>query len=410
MNIKATVRRLFNTSFYGLIYTFLDKLTAATERRQPSRVLDSSSPHILLAATGGGNIGDQAMLEAYLDNVNGPVTIISEAKARFSIPEVHSDRVSYVLIEGIVSALPLLRVPAVRKFCKVLNTARSFSVTGADTMDGNYNPNRSLARISLLSISESVGIDTRALGFSFSPHPTPSAANAITKLSTTKLYARDPLSVARLRKLGCKNVVLVSDMVFSSSRTKVPTNDIVDWIDSAHQRFVILNLSGLIQAKQDLTEEYHSIIDKIHELGLRILFLPHVIRDGDNDHEVIQLISKQGLDSSDFAVHELLKPEQIRWLVNRAFAVVTGRMHLAIISLSQGTPAISFATQGKVEGLYNMFELDNLVVTPEPGMSVHTCEALATMYGPTNNLLAPKVISHLNQIRQLSTLNFEGLE
>ena len=44
-------------------------------------------------------------------------------------------------------------------------------------------------------------------------------------------------------------------------------------------------------------------------------------------------------------------------------------MHLAIMSLSQGTPAITLATQGKVEGLVRLFDWPQLCIAPKAGMA-----------------------------------------
>ena len=53
----------------------------------------SAGPHVLVASAGDGNIGDQAMFEAFLDGVDGDVLVVARRAADFRIPAEHAHRV-----------------------------------------------------------------------------------------------------------------------------------------------------------------------------------------------------------------------------------------------------------------------------------------------------------------------------
>ena len=64
-----------------------------------------------------------------------------------------------------------------------------------------------------------------------------------------------------------------------------------------------------------------------------------------------------------------LSPAEVRGLAAGAQVVITGRMHLAIMSMSSGVPAITFSTHGKVSGLMRLFGVDELCVEPGEDMA-----------------------------------------
>lgn len=111
-------------------------------------------------------------------------------------------------------------------------------------------------------------------------------------------------------------------------------------------------------------------------------------------------------DSRVLFVNRLLDPSEIRALTKNAEVVVTGRMHLAIMALSQGTPAFVVSTQGKVEGLAELFETPDLLLEPSPGFGAAAIERLA----PARlEAFRRKVAERLSMVTGLASRNFEGL-
>lgn len=120
-----------------------------------------------------------------------------------------------------------------------------------------------------------------------------------------------------------------------------------------------------------------------------------------------QIFDALGRDRLQFVDH-LLAPAEVRELCGRACLVVSGRMHLAIIALSAGVPAITLATQGKVEGLMTMFDMRHLCIEPRSGFGGEVISA-ARMILSEPVRWRQSIRSHLNDVRHRSERNFAGL-
>src|SRR5690606_17317169 len=104
----------------------------------------------------------------------------------------------------------------------------------------------------------------------------------------------------------------------------------------------------------DQTSGYRQAVSRLVATGHKVVVLPHVIRASGDDLAACRAIWEELSDQERkdvVLVEDLLKPAQVRRLAAGAALIVTGRMHLGVIGLSQGVPAIVVATQGKVEGL-----------------------------------------------------------
>lgn len=375
--------------------------------------LNREGHHVLLAATGGGNIGDQAMLESFMQNSTGPLAIITSDVRSLKIPEGHISRVAVHEIPDLVKGLPVLRLGATRRLIHLLRGAKSYSVIGADIMDGVYSPEQSVARMSSINCALIMGVDARILGFSWSPNAGHSAKSAMRRLNCgARIYARDPRSLDRLKQDGVTNAQLVADTVFSlDAHQDVPV--LKSWIESRKEsgrRIAIVNISGLISRDVDLSKDYLEIIEHLIASNYSVLLLPHVIRRGDDDSNAIANLANS-LPKADENIHRvdyLLEPGQVKALVSHVDVVVTGRMHLAVISLSAGVPTITFGTQGKVEGLYALVHLASFCVAPQAGVGVRCIELLNTIDRDRLQICS-SISNALPEILNSSKRNFDAL-
>jgi polysaccharide pyruvyl transferase WcaK-like protein len=83
-------------------------------------------------------------------------------------------------------------------------------------------------------------------------------------------------------------------------------------------------------------------------------------------------------------------------------------MHLAIIALSAGIPAITLATQGKVEGLMSMFGMPHLCIEPRNGFSADVTSAAGKIL-LDRAFWRHRVVGRLEAVRARSRRNFAGL-
>lgn len=117
-----------------------------------------------------------------------------------------------------------------------------------------------------------------------------------------------------------------------------------------------------------------------------------------------EALDREGIEHE--VVSELLRPLQVRKLAREAEAVVTGRMHLSILALSVGTPAIVLSTQGKVSGLMTRVGHPEWCVEPVPGMSK---DAIAALRGALSPVGRESLTGKPAELAAVAKANFEGL-
>lgn len=346
--------------------------TGWTER-QISRAFTGIAPgtarHVLIAPPGAGNIGDQAMVEAFLAAADREVFVVTRHADDFTLPADLADR-------AVIHALPALFYGQgaahrrdVRALVALIDSAATVSIIGADIMDGVYVLRSSLRRSAIAAGSAASGIDTSVIGFSWNGAAPAPAWRALRRAGAAgvRLLLRDPASAARVRDAGIAGVVETADIVFTDGRRDEEAAAAV--LGGVTGAYALVNASGLIARSVDQVPEYEKIIAHLRSLGLTVVLLPHVLRDTADDRTACRAVFERVGTDGVVLVEEALSPSTIRRLTRGASLTVTGRMHLAIMSLAQGTPAITLATQGKVEGLMRLFDWPELCVAPRAGMA-----------------------------------------
>lgn len=350
------IKYLSNSAFLDMISNFI---FTDFKNKNPTY-------HVLITAPGGGNIGDQAMLESYIKNTEGKKLIISTTYNKIILPERYIEDTEIVELPNLVYGWLIPYISDLLIFKKKIKFAKSLSIVGADIMDGGYNNRASVGRLNIAKLVKSKGISTKVLGFSWNSQPTPQALNAIKECGEVgvNLFARDPISYNRLIKSAVKNVVQVTDLVFSNTNTEESgIEDILAF--ATGKKVAIVNASGLVNKGLNQNKEYLEIIKNLRSHNYFILILPHVIREGANHLDICRSIYKPSTDC--LLVERLLQPDQIKRIVREARLVITGRMHLSIMSLNNLIPSIVISTQGKVDGLMQLFETPECSIEPKAG-------------------------------------------
>jgi polysaccharide pyruvyl transferase WcaK-like protein len=150
------------------------------------------------------------------------------------------------------------------------------------------------------------------------------------------------------------------------------------------------------------------IVRDLQGKNLKVLLLPHVLRPGSDDLVACARVFDEVRDPDVVLVDRLLTPQEIRGLCERARLIVTGRMHLAIMALSLGKPAITFSTQGKVEGLMELFGTGFLMIDPCVGMSSDVVPLIDRVEADYDSIVL-EISRRLPAIVQLSAANVRGL-
>jgi colanic acid/amylovoran biosynthesis protein len=363
--VRRRVRAVLNSLSEFL---FSSGIEYHLERLLFRRALSSSGEGatVLIAPPAEGNIGDQALVESFLENVGGRVVVIERNRRSLDETTFRDDVVVVSLPELVYGKGTLGHLRDVAKLARHLGTSGSLSVVGADMLDGAYSLRGSVRRSNLVAIASEAGLDARILGFSWNGRSHPRALHALRRAGTAgaELYLRDPVSLARAEADGVTNAVGSADTVFAA-RT-VSTTAVDSLLAGESSPVALVNASGLILKKNaDQTAAYVEIIDHLRGRGFAVVLLPHVLRASSSDLQACQQILSAGGWSDVRLVGEALSPAAIRGLCRRSEIVVTGRMHLAVMALSSSVPPVTLSTQGKVEGLMQLMGVPDLCIEPD---------------------------------------------
>lgn len=332
------------------------------------------SENLIIAAPGNGNIGDQAMLDAYLEGTSGHSVIIVRKRSDITVNDDYASRVQVIPLDKLVyGSFNIRHLHQVKTFKAFAKEADRVAIIGADIMDGAYNSNASVRRSNLAHLAAIGGADTRVLGFSWNASPDPSAVKALWRASSAgvRLLFRDPLSYKRGKADGLLNCYESADIVFTSMAVEDASAQNRPMPEN--KPLALVNISAHIQNRIDQRQEYVELVKYLQGKNYRVLLVPHVSRPDSDDvalgAEVWQILE----DSNVGLLNKLLSPAQIRSLCRASALIVTGRMHLAVIGLSQGVPSVILASQGKVEGLAMRFPGSAAAIQPQAGMRETIC-------------------------------------
>jgi colanic acid/amylovoran biosynthesis protein len=399
------------------IVNSLESLVLVGISTVPLRRSSKIGHSVLLAAPGQGNIGDQAMFESYLSNTTGPVKVIVVNDESISIPAESLNRVERIRMEYLIYGHGRRFVQDALRVRKVFAGATSLAIIGADIMDGAYRELASTRRFDLARAAYRLGIPSRILGFSWNAKPAPRAIRAMLQSKGVELFARDPKSSERMRALGARNVSDSADLVFSliPSPTEVITESqpgtVEEWCASethAGRKLILINLNSLVEKHVKQVRPYESVVRTLLDGGYSVAVVPHDPRNSPSDVDLAQAL-KNRIGSAHFTVAPIgLSPTRIHRLAARASLVVSGRMHLAILSLLAGTPAISISYQGKVEGLYSLLGLSDLWISPSETFEVDLFAVIEHALENEQDIRG-RLAGSLPRLRALSARNFENL-
>jgi colanic acid/amylovoran biosynthesis protein len=324
--------------------------------------------HILIAPPGNGNVGDQALVESFISATRGNVLVVVRAMTDFQLGGPEWSRVTIVPMPQLIYGGPISHIRSLKRLRGLLSPTSHVSIVGADIMDGAYNVRASVSRALVAATYSKLGIDVRILGFSWNGNPHPRALSACKKASErgASLFLRDPVSFARATEVGLSNTSLVADLVFTDTRVDTGLRQtILGRIRGQTDRYAIVNVSALAVSTEVLFEPLVEVAQELIAVGYTVVVVPHVSRAGSDDFGPCRRLFDRLKPESAVMLDHLPTPSEVRGLVEDASIVITGRMHLSIMSMGANVPAVTLATQGKVEGLMELYGLPHLCVLPD---------------------------------------------
>ncbi|GLB68296.1 hypothetical protein AHIS1636_27380 [Arthrobacter mangrovi] len=343
------------------------------------------------------------MLEAYLENTSGEVVVVVRDESDIQVPDAEKDRTRVAELPNLIYGSPsVAHFREISLFASLASTATEVAVVGADIMDGAYNPKASARRANMLRLANRMGADSKVLGFSWNGRPTTASRQFLKRatLAGTQLYVRDPISASRARGDGLSNVVETADMVFSATKmSEIVADKIVGNLSG--QKIALVNISAHIEQSVPQIEDYVELTNGLISQGFNVFVIPHVSRTTSDDIELSRVLVDRVKSPQVELVDELLEPAAIRSLAHRASIVVSGRMHLSIIALSQGVPAVVLDSQGKVKGLEILFPEHFACIEPRAGFAFVALEAALRLHPRS----VP--VEHLSAVQRKSLTQFQ---
>lgn len=418
---KARVRQDLKARLRGIASESLEKPSAlrvmmfadrAILRIALSRRVRAGSKHVILNSPGSGNIGDQAMFESFIGNVHDDVIAVVKSSDAYSLPSKSLDsRVSFLVLPSLVYSKFAAHYRDIWILGRSIRYAASFSVMGADIMDGGYGLHSSMVEWNIARTIQDAGIPARILGFSWNGKAHPELVRQARKagLAGVRILPRDPDSRERLLKDNVPSVTQSSDMVFAFCGSSAESSSlaVVNGDEESTQKIAVVNVSGLIGSKIEQNAEYEHVLETLEDLGYSCLLLPHVSHSNVDDiAATARLRSRSAVASRAGFLEELISPTEVLEIVRKADVVVTGRMHLSILALSASTPVIVLATQGKVSGLMKLFGIPDHCVEPTVGFGRRVSRLLVGLEKNRQEVL-DRMNSNLPAVRALSRINFE---
>ena len=407
--IRRVVRKIRRTFDEAVLATGLG---ARADRRDVARWAgrrggDPAGPHVVVTAPGGGNIGDQALFEAFVESTSGQVVAVTSSPDSIEVPAAMTERVTVLVLPELVYGRGAARRQELERFARTVAGAASLSVIGADIMDGRYSLRASVNRSNVAAAVAALGVDTRIVGFSWNGSARVAARRALVSASSNGVVPllRDPVSARRAAVDGVRHIRESADIVFAASTVDPSSASLVS---GATKPIALVNVSGLISRTFSQDDEFELIIDHLRSTGHHVVLLPHVSRPKGDDIVACESVYSRVGDEDLTFVRRLLTPAQIRGLTSVASITITGRMHLAIMTLWAGRPAITLATQGKVEGLMALVGAPELCVVPRAGFGADVVTAIdATI--DADSPVRGSIADALPRVKELAFRNVEGL-
>ncbi|MEQ9623748.1 polysaccharide pyruvyl transferase family protein [Coleofasciculus chthonoplastes] len=432
--MKSLIASLFLT-----IYTTVLKLM----RTGGLIKIQDSSALVLPPTEKSGNLGDEALIAGTVNYLKQKGVNKIDLIDRSSEPmwEGFSSVNKTMNMSGLTSHSSWHYWTTLLRFVFLVSRYEQFYFFGADVLDGGYSssnkpeklkPSKS-GKLELISLAAATGTDTTIIGCSFNDKPTLDSVHSLRTLpSKVRICARDPISKERLVKYLDRPIELVADVAFLllPSVDSEPTYKICEWIarQQANGRLVMgfnpYNKPRLMEGVggktfNDFVKVYVDTLVEIYSQKQVISFvlIPHDLRGSQfNDITLIEAIFENLPPEIQSHTLKVITPfteadtkvtaADVKAIVGKLDLVLSGKFHLAIACLGQGTPVACITYQGKFEGLFKHFDIEGLMIEPEKALQSGNLAKFLVPVIENRDNIRQQIQSKLPKIQELAQANF----
>ena len=299
-------------------------------------------------------------------------------------------------------------------------------VLGADVLDGYYSPVDAARMLLVADLMAAFGAKVSVLGFSFNSRPAKALREVFRLLDPgVVLNLRDAISLQRFDDFARKRAHLVADAAFmltpraDTAAVKQIASTIARQREQGRKVFVF-NMHPMLFKKPEPAKLRHMIelaavaMERLsREHNASWLLLAHDYRPEIADDNCLRPLAdrlKPTLGDHVHHVDQALSAGEIKAVVGLVDGVITGRMHLAIAALGQGTPVAAITYQDKFQGLFAHFGVsESLLLSPAEFLVDDNFEKFVQQFLGTHEAVGGKVRQMLPAVMELSRANIAPL-
>lgn len=296
-------------------------------------------------------------------------------------------------------------------------------IPGADVTDGVYGWTTACRMLLLYDCFFARGVAVHYLGFSWSETPHPMMKWVLARLSPgVPLPVRDPVSIVRLARFTAhRPLVQVADAAFClQPRQSTRARTHLCWIKERQASggiVIALNVHNMFNDVATKSSDWEmrlvTVLNQVlaERPDVHLLLLPHDARPHVSDLEVLRRLSSHFSPRRSYFVDEVMDSDEIKFLVGCCDCLIAGRMHLSIAALGRGVPVLGLVYQGKFEGLWRHFNLEEHLLL-DPGMFLVNPETIVERirsFIDDRHCLSIKILGELPHVCALAELNFSNI-
>lgn len=244
---------------------------------------------------------------------------------------------------------------------KLLSQYETFILVGMDAVDGFYNLRESISKLRLASKAALNGGQSWIINFSWnSENVAPELLNILKTAHTSgvNFIPRDSISSQRLLRLGI-STRMIHDLAFLAHEILKPKEKLPHK-DPKERKYVILSPCFTIGHLELQLEGFITAIAYLRKHGIEPILFASVTNARKSDKQLAEKINKLLARNSEKRVKIFHQEKELLDILDETHFVITGRMHVAILSLASLVPTFVIEYQGKVSGLLEDLKLNGL--------------------------------------------------
>lgn len=299
-------------------------------------------------------------------------------------------------------------------------------ILGADVLDGYYSPVDAARMLLVADLMAAFGAKVSVLGFSFNSRPAKALREVFRLIDPgVVLNLRDAISLRRFDDFARKRARLVADAAFmltpraDTAAVKAIAATIARQRAQGRKVFVF-NIHPMLFKKPEpaklrkMIELAAGAMERLsRQHNVSWVLLAHDYRPEIADDNCLRPLAdrlKPTLGEQVHHVEQTLSAGEIKAVVGLVDGVITGRMHLAIAALGQGTPVAAITYQDKFHGLFAHFGIsEQLLLSPAQFLNGDSFERFLGHFLGAYEAAGDQVRQALPDVMELSRGNIAPL-